>query len=112
MHIRALSVRSPYERGGVKFDSRVLAWGDGRACVELDQVTLRRIGEAGLRELVQDPNIELHFPPEIGRHTHTESGPRLSEPGAAAAEAKSGAVTPSPVAQPTAGSTSRHRRRA
>jgi hypothetical protein len=111
MIIRALSCRSPYQRGGVKFDSRVLAWGDGRAMVELDHFTLRRIGEPGLRELVLDPNIELQIPKEPGHHTHTQSGPGLCEAGTAqAAEAKPEAVTLPPVAQPAAGSNSRRRR--
>jgi hypothetical protein len=68
MAIRAISSRSPYLRGGVKFDASVAQTGDGRAVVEIDQAMLRRIGDDGLRELVQDPNIELQIPPEIGRH--------------------------------------------
>lgn len=68
MIIRALSTRSPYSRGGVKFDRALGVGPDGRAMVEIDQATLRRIGEAGLRDLVEDPSIELQFPPEVGRH--------------------------------------------
>jgi hypothetical protein len=85
MIIRAISARSPYQRGGLKFDAAAAAWGDGRAMVEIDQVTLRRIGEDGLRALVQDPNIELIMPPEVGRHAPPLSA---AAPHKAAAPAK------------------------
>jgi hypothetical protein len=68
MNLRALSLRSPYRRAGLTFDNAILAAQDGRAMVEIDQATLRRLGGDGLKELQLDPSIELQVPPEIGRH--------------------------------------------
>ena len=59
MAIRALASRSPYTRGGVYFDARVAQYVDGRAMVVIDDKVLASIGRDGLRQLVEDPNIEL-----------------------------------------------------
>jgi hypothetical protein len=59
--VRVLSSRSPYQRGGLSFDSACKRSADGRALVELSAVEARALGDENFRELVSDPAISLEF---------------------------------------------------